>query len=835
MLLPKGACRKPCLKINLFKSLNQQGVKMKKTILSLQIIFATAFIFSSYANAQMYWNQAGNFPGTVGSHITVPNSSSLDLTSGFTLEAWINPTAPAIIAKGIISKGTGLSIRYAVRMISGRVVVITNSTQRLFSRSTNLIPLHKWTHLAVTLSSTGLYQIYFNGILDTSVSLPGTLPVANTDSLYIGSTGSSTEFTGQIDEVRIWNSNLAALEIKYLMKSTLGVSGDGTFNKLVLSIPFQNNTGSGPVFSAMDHSDKLNHGFIRNVTAFDLKDRPSGMHVMSDCVNLSTAGYLSAPDNSTVSPSAKLTIECWIFPKTQNYGILYKGPVFSSNADYGLRVISGKLTGYINNIQINSADSVKTERWTHVAFTYFGATGRYEFYINGKPGTTGNITPANINNGTDSLFAGVFPLTSSLSGYIDELRITSDLKTMQDINSQMFTSVNETNDNDAAANAVYNLDGSTLPNTDGGPRMNLRGTASFTFNSAPFVAGIPHSPVLNISSGQFQSGYYLNMPQKRIPATGTSGTIKDTIEILSSETISDLNIYIAINHMREENLRLTITSPLGATTELFANTSLLDSNKNLVTIFDSDIDSALISSRYVSFGPRIKPLFDIDAIFSGSNSKGKWILSVTDEASSDTGSLISWGVQINEKSSLPFNLECTSLMEGLYNSASNTLIADTVRYFLRSNASPYSIIDSSKAKVNTSGSASVPFTKVQPETNYFLAIKHRNSIETWSSTVIKFTQFTKQTSYNFTDLVTKAFGNNMKQVDSSPVRFAVYSGDVNQDGTVDISDGSLIDNDAFNFASGYLPTDINGDEVSDLADAVFADNNGFNFVVKITP
>ncbi|MBK9331640.1 MAG: proprotein convertase P-domain-containing protein [Ignavibacteria bacterium] len=235
------------------------------------------------------------------------------------------------------------------------------------------------------------------------------------------------------------------------------------------------------------------------------------------------------------------------------------------------------------------------------------------------------------------------------------------------------------------------------------------------------------------------------------------------------------------------------------------------------------------------FWSRIKPLFDIDAIFSGSNSKGKWILSVTDEASSDTGSLISWGVQINEKSSLPFNLECTSLMEGLYNSASNTLIADTVRYFLRSNASPYSIIDSSKAKVNTSGSASVPFTKVQPETNYFLAIKHRNSIETWSSTVIKFTQFTKQTSYNFTDLVTKAFGNNMKQVDSSPVRFAVYSGDVNQDGTVDISDGSLIDNDAFNFASGYLPTDINGDEVSDLADAVFADNNGFNFVVKITP
>ena len=45
----------------------------------------------------------------------------------------------------------------------------------------------------------------------------------------------------------------------------------------------------------------------------------------------------------------------------------------------------------------------------------------------------------------------------------------------------------------------------------------------------------------------------------------------------------------------------------------------------------------------------------------------------------------------------------------------------------------------------------------------------------------------------------------------------------------------LIDNDAFNFESGYLPTDVNGDGVVDVADAVFADNNGFNFVGKITP
>lgn len=48
--------------------------------------------------------------------------------------------------------------------------------------------------------------------------------------------------------------------------------------------------------------------------------------------------------------------------------------------------------------------------------------------------------------------------------------------------------------------------------------------------------------------------------------------------------------------------------------------------------------------------------------------------------------------------------------------------------------------------------------------------------------------------------ITQLFGNTQIQVDASPVRLAVSKGDVNQDGAIDLSDGSLIDNDAFNFA-----------------------------------
>lgn len=89
--------------------------------------------------------------------------------------------------------------------------------------------------------------------------------------------------------------------------------------------------------------------------------------------------------------------------------------------------------------------------------------------------------------------------------------------------------------------------------------------------------------------------------------------------------------------------------------------------------------------------------------------------------------------------------------------------------------------------------------------------------------------------YDFYSAANKAYGDNQIRVDNSPVTYALYSGDVNQDGTIDLGDGSLIDNDATNFVSGYAATDVNGDGIVDVADAVFADNNALNFISRITP
>jgi hypothetical protein len=78
-----------------------------------------------------------------------------------------------------------------------------------------------------------------------------------------------------------------------------------------------------------------------------------------------------------------------------------------------------------------------------------------------------------------------------------------------------------------------------------------------------------------------------------------------------------------------------------------------------------------------------------------------------------------------------------------------------------------------------------------------------------------------------------AYGDNQKEVE--PGVFAIYSGDVNQDGVIDVLDQGMLDNDMFNFAFGYVVTDLNGDAVVDLLDQGFLDNNMFNFVGVISP
>jgi hypothetical protein len=198
-------------------------------------------------------------------------------------------------------------------------------------------------------------------------------------------------------------------------------------------------------------------------------------------------------------------------------------------------------------------------------------------------------------------------------------------------------------------------------------------------------------------------------------------------------------------------------------------------------------------------------------------------------------------------------INITVIPEGLFNAGTDRMRSkDTVRAYLHNNSSPFAVIDSATAVVDSvTFTGSFVFANASSGT-YYIRVNHRNSIETWSRTGGE--TFVRGTtmSYNFSTGAAQAYGNNQIQVavadnthiitvngrnlkDASTARFGMYGGDVNQDGTVDATDLSAVDNDASNYVSGYVVTDLTGDSFVDGTDFAIADNNAANFVSVVRP
>lgn len=167
------------------------------------------------------------------------------------------------------------------------------------------------------------------------------------------------------------------------------------------------------------------------------------------------------------------------------------------------------------------------------------------------------------------------------------------------------------------------------------------------------------------------------------------------------------------------------------------------------------------------------------------------------------------------------------MIEGFYNGSS--MVSDTAIAQLRSFSSPQILVDETKILLDNTGHGTGKFTNGEPGINYYLIISHRNSIETWSANSVQFSL--ASLNYNFTSAQNNAYGNNLKLIGT---KWCVFSGDVNQDGSVDSVDLGLIYNDVYTNSFNLL-TDITGDHFVDLNDLILCDNNFFNIVKKVTP
>jgi hypothetical protein len=175
----------------------------------------------------------------------------------------------------------------------------------------------------------------------------------------------------------------------------------------------------------------------------------------------------------------------------------------------------------------------------------------------------------------------------------------------------------------------------------------------------------------------------------------------------------------------------------------------------------------------------------------------------------------------------------SGLMTGVLSNqgiSSNTNEVDTITVELRDSASGATIVASTKGVLATNGTVSLTFPGSVVGNSYYIVVKHRNTLQTWSAAAVT---MASTTSYDFTTAVTKAFGDNMIEVETGV--FAMFTGDINQDEFVDPFDYPSFDIDNINFESGYKATDLNGDGFIDPFDYPTFDINNINFVMSAHP
>jgi endonuclease/exonuclease/phosphatase family metal-dependent hydrolase len=170
----------------------------------------------------------------------------------------------------------------------------------------------------------------------------------------------------------------------------------------------------------------------------------------------------------------------------------------------------------------------------------------------------------------------------------------------------------------------------------------------------------------------------------------------------------------------------------------------------------------------------------------------------------------------------------SALIEGFYNGS--TMKPDTVTVELHNSSAPYSLVDQAKILLNSSGQGSGKFYLAENGIPYYLVIKHRNGIETWSALPQTFSA--NSLVYDFTNSSNKAYGNNLKLIGN---KWCIFGGDVNQDGFVETIDVNLVFTDNVNGAAGYIPTDLNGDLITEIEDLNIVFTNSILGVQRKTP
>ena len=199
-----------------------------------------AFDHSGHANHGTIIGDAQFVPGHTDNaieldgstqYVNVPNSTGLNLTKDLTLAAWIylNDVTDNY---GIITKCEGTSNKqYVFTTVDDELRLEYEVSGNNYNLTGGTLTPGQWQHVAMTIDSALLVNLYIDGASVVSETAPGEV-LAQSNPVAIGRWSGSYNnnyFNGLIDDARVYDYELSATEIK-ILADRLGASNPDPAN-----------------------------------------------------------------------------------------------------------------------------------------------------------------------------------------------------------------------------------------------------------------------------------------------------------------------------------------------------------------------------------------------------------------------------------------------------------------------------------------------------------------------------------------------------------------------------------------------------------------------------
>src|SRR5712691_1746630 len=374
---------------------------------------------------------AVSFNGT-SSLVTVPDSASLDLSSGLTLEAWVRATSFAPSQTLIAKERPGGGFPYGVELDNGVPTGYVSTSAFSGASSASSLPKVTWKFVAVTYDGSTL-RVYVDGTQVGSAPASGSI-AASSGQLSIGGDSVWGEyFNGRIDNVRIYSRALSATELAADQATPVTApTPPPTAPTPVAAYAFDEGTG----MSAADASGSGNTATLNGATWTS-----AGKY--GAAVSFGASSIVSAADAPSLDPTAGLTLEAWVKPTSfaASQTIVAKERP-GGGFPWGLELDNGVPSTYVvaaTNAVATAPSALPLGAWSFIAATYDGTT--LAVWVNGSVVASTAVSGA-LTTSTGTLSIGADAAWGErLAGSIDNVRVYGTALSSSQLGTDMSTAI----------------------------------------------------------------------------------------------------------------------------------------------------------------------------------------------------------------------------------------------------------------------------------------------------------------------------------------------------------------------------------------------------------